>query len=251
LAISCVGIQKSIGVTNLGKLIGRFVVVTTAICFTNKKNTMKDIKITYYYDALCGWCYGFSPVFNQIYAEYQSKITFDVVSGGLFLGNRVGPINEVAPYIKAGAYKTVESTTGVKFGKGFIENGLEQGKMMLNSLYPAIALCIVKADYPEHTVAFAGLLHQAFYVDGMDPVKVDGYAAYAASLGIDTAEFNEKMKNPVYEQHALAEFSFAGQQGLGGYPALVLEVDGKREVLSSGYVSYAVLKGKVDFVLGR
>lgn len=212
---------------------------------------MEEIKITYYYDALCGWCYGFSPVFNQIYTEYQSEIAFDVVSGGLFLGNRVGPINEVAPYIKAGAYKTVETTTGVKFGKDFIKKGLEQGKMTLNSLYPAIALCIVKTDYPKHTVAFAGLLHQAFYINGMDPEKMDGYASYAASLGIETAEFNEKMKDPVYEQKALVEFTLAGQQGLGGYPALVLEVDGRKEVLSSGYVSYEVLKGKVDLVLGR
>jgi putative protein-disulfide isomerase len=236
---------------NLGKLIVLLVVITTTTCFTIKKNTMKDIKITYYYDALCGWCYGFSPVFNQIYAEYKGEIVFDVVSGGLFLGDRVGLINDVAPYIKEGAYKVVESTAGVEFGKDFIEKGLEQGNMTLNSLYAGIALCIVKADYPQHTVAFAGLLHQAFYVDGMNPVDVAIYASYAAKLGIPSADFNAKMKASAYQEMALAEFKLAGQQGIGGYPALVLEVDGKREVLSSGYVSYAVLKGKVDLVLGR
>lgn len=210
---------------------------------------MKDIKITYYYDALCGWCYGFSPVFNQIYTEYQSEIAFDVVSGGLFLGDRVGEINTVAPYIKAGAYKTVETTTGVKFGAGFLKKGLEEGNMTLNSLYAAIALCIVKADYPAHTVAFAGLLHQAFYVDGMNPVDIEGYTSYAAKLGIPSADLNAKMKASAYQEMALKEFQLASQQGIGGYPALVLEVDGKREVLSSGYVAYGVLKGKVDLVL--
>lgn len=235
---------------NLGKLIGLLLVVITTTCFTNKKNTMEDIKITYYYDALCGWCYGFSPVFNQIHAEYKGGIAFDVVSGGLFLGDRVGLINEVAPYIKAGAYKTVESSTGVQFGEGFLKKGLEEGNMMLNSLYPAIALCIVKADYPQHKVAFAGLLHQAFYVDGMNPVDVAIYTSYAAQLGIPSAAFNAKMKDSVYEEMALKEFQFASQQGIGGYPALVLEMDGKKEILSSGYVSYGVLKEKVDLVLG-
>ena len=212
---------------------------------------MEPIKITYYYDALCGWCFGFSPVFNQIYTEYQSKIDFDVVSGGLFMGDRVGGINEIAPYIKAGAYKTVESTTGVQFGKDFIEKGLEQGKMRLNSLYPAIALCIVKETHPTQTVAFAGLLHRAFYVDGMDSEYIDGYASYAATLGLARDEFNKKMKDPVYQKKALAEFNHANQQGVGGYPALVLEVEGKKAILSNGYVSYEVLKEKIDAVLNQ
>jgi len=235
---------------NLGKLIVLIVVVTTTTCFT-KKNTMENIKITYYYDALCGWCYGFSPVFNKVYNDYKSEIDFDVVSGGLFLDERVGPINQIAPYIKAGAYKTVESTTGIKFGKDFIKKGLEQGNMTLNSLYPAIALCIVKADYPRQTVAFAGLLHKAFYVDGMDSEDLAGYANYAASLGIASKEFNEKMKNPIYQQKALKEFNHAGQQGIGGYPALVLEANGKKKILSSGYASYEVLQQKIDVVLAN
>jgi putative protein-disulfide isomerase len=212
---------------------------------------MKELKITYYYDALCGWCYGFSPTFNKIYAEYQAEINFDVVSGGLFLGERVGPINKIVPYVKAGAYKTVESVTGVKFGQDFVKKALGEGKMTLNSLYPAIALCIIKADYPAHTVAFASLLHQAFYVDGMDSEYIEGYAAYAAKLGIESAEFNEKMKDSLYEEKAIAEFNHISKEGITGYPILTVEMGEEKAMLSNGYASYGSLKEKIDTVLGR
>ena len=71
-----------------------------------------DMKLIYYFDALCGWCYGFSPVMSKVQEKYSGKLDIEVVSGGLFLGKRAGGVNEVAPHIKAGAYKSVERRTG-------------------------------------------------------------------------------------------------------------------------------------------
>ena len=102
----------------------------TGVCLPNEQASSEEkivlnsgvkaeVKLIYYFDALCGWCYGFSPVVSKLQETYKNKIDFEVISGGLFLGNRVGTVNDVAPYIKAGAYKSVESRTGVKFGKSF------------------------------------------------------------------------------------------------------------------------------------
>ncbi|MFW5658939.1 MAG: hypothetical protein ACOCZ8_03040, partial [Bacteroidota bacterium] len=44
-----------------------------------KKPTMKVI---YVYDALCGWCYGFSPNIQQLHDEFGDRVDFEVVSGG-------------------------------------------------------------------------------------------------------------------------------------------------------------------------
>jgi len=92
------------------------------------------MKIVYYTDVQCGWCYGFSPVIKKIYQNYQGLIDFEVISGGLFIGDRTGLINDVAPHIKAGAYKQVEAMTGVKFGPQFINHSLLTGTMTLDSL---------------------------------------------------------------------------------------------------------------------
>ncbi len=63
---------------------------------------MKKGKLIYVYDALCGWCYGFSPVISKIHKEYKDSLEFEVISGGMILGDRIGPIGEVASYIKTG-----------------------------------------------------------------------------------------------------------------------------------------------------
>ena len=130
-------------------------------CSKMPHSPMKEdkIKVLYFYDALCGWCYGFSLVIKEVKTAYDDKFDFEIISGGLRLGDAVGPIGEVAPYIKAGAYKTVEQTCGVKFGDDFVNGPLQEGTMILNSLQPAIALAIVKKLKPKKAFEFSSILH--------------------------------------------------------------------------------------------
>ncbi|HET8830003.1 MAG TPA: DsbA family protein, partial [Pelobium sp.] len=76
------------------------------------------LEIIYVYDALCGWCYGFSDVMTKLYHEYKNDFDFEVISGGMILGDREGPISGTAELIKTHLPR-VEETTGVVFGQGF------------------------------------------------------------------------------------------------------------------------------------
>ena len=89
--------------------------------------------LIYVYDALCGWCYGFSPVMQQLHEKYSKEMDFTVLSGGMVTGERVGPIGQVAGYISE-AYKTVEAHSGVQFGDGFLNGILKEGKAIFNSV---------------------------------------------------------------------------------------------------------------------
>jgi len=116
-----------------------------------------NIKLVYYYDALCGWCYGFSPVMSKIENKYSDKLDIKVISGGLFLGSRAGRVNVVAPHIKAGAYKSVELRTGVKFGKPFLDDVFGNGDMILNlfrsSQYAGMPALVLVKENKEHLIA--------------------------------------------------------------------------------------------------
>ena len=205
----------------------------------------QKIRLTYYYDALCGWCYGFSPVMSKLKEKYGDQLEVEVISGGLFLGNRSGYINDVAPHIKAGAYKTVEDRTGVKFGAPFLEGLFGEGKTTLNSLPPSIALCIVKEHLPEKELVFAEMLLHAVYFEGFDPVDIQGYGKYAEKIGFDKDEFNSKMQNSKYESLALKEFEKFQASEFRGMPALVLQTAGKPVLLSNGYTSFEKLDSQL------
>ena len=197
------------------------------------------------YDAICGWCFGFSPVMARLKEHYEDQINFEVISGGLKLGANTGAINVIAPYIKT-AYQDVEKACGVKFGDKFVNGTLKQGTMILNSLPPAIALCIMKERYPEKSFSFASLLHKMYYVDGIEPENNEAYGTYAAILGYDHQEFNMKMGDSVYVQKAYKDFDYAQQLGANSFPTIILEYNGKREILFKGYVSFDQAKNIID-----
>ena len=205
-----------------------------------------NIKLVYYYDALCGWCYGFSPVMSKIENKYSDKLDIKVISGGLFLGSRAGRVNVVAPHIKAGAYKSVELRTGVKFGKPFLDDVFGNGDMILNSLPPTIALNIVKEKYPDQEVQFAKMLLLAVYFDGIDPTDIESLANYAVKIGFDREDFVTKMKIQKYESAAEIEFELFRSSQYAGMPALVLVKENKEHLIAHGYMNFEEIDKKLE-----
>lgn len=202
----------------------------------------------YVFDAICGWCFGFSPVMSRFAEEYKDIIEIEVVSGGLMLGEKAGPIRITGAHIPK-AYQMVEKMTGVEFGQKFLSERLEEGTMILNSLPPAIALCIMKDEHPENVVAFAGLMHKMYYVDGVEPENIKEYGRYAATLGCNEEEFNSKMALPEYLTKAQEDFKYAQELKAFGFPTVILQKNGKSETLFSGYRSYEQLKSQIDTIL--
>ncbi len=211
-----------------------------------ERSTKNMPKLIYYYDALCGWCYGFSSVMDKMAEKYEDKLEIEVVSGGLFIGRRIGKINEVAGYIKQGAYRLVEERTGVNFGEEFLRILFGSGDMLLDSLYPSIALCIVKDKIPEKQFEFAELLLAAFYKDGLSTDNIDGYVKYVEKIGLDKEVFKTSMKLLKYKEAALQEFNSFKSKGLKGMPTLILEKDGQQQLICSGYLSFKELDIKLQ-----
>ncbi|MEQ8706993.1 MAG: DsbA family protein [Phaeodactylibacter sp.] len=202
----------------------------------------------YFYDALCGWCYGFSPVIHQLYQQYESEMDFEVLSGGMITGERVGRIGEVADYIKD-AYRTVEQRTGVKFGQPFLEGTLAEGTAVFTSVPAATAMAIVKEAAPERQVEFAHLLQQAVYHDGIAPAVAEAYAPYAAKVGVHEEVFLDKMKALPYRKLAEQEFKITNQVGVRGFPTCFMKTGDQFHLISTGYQPLPELRRGVQKVL--
>ena len=201
------------------------------------------MKIVYVYDALCGWCYGFSPVMEQFYRKHCDAVSFEVVSGGMITGSRIGPIGEVAPYIRW-AYKEVETRTGVTFGKAFLENVLEEGHTVFSSIPPAVALSVFKSYRTDEAVLFAGALQKAIYYDGLAPEDTAAYAPLAEAFDIDGKTFVAQMNEPEFQAQAQKDFLRTQQLGVSGFPTIFAEVGGTYYRLTSGYTSLSDLENQ-------
>lgn len=208
------------------------------------------LEIIYVYDALCGWCYGFSDVMTKLYHEYKNDFDFEVISGGMILGDREGPISGTAELIKTHLPR-VEETTGVVFGQGFWDV-LEDGTQFQSSEKPAIALAVFKSFYPEQAVLFAADLQKAKYTNGVDLSMDESYLPMINKYQISQEDFLTKLNSEEFKQAAYYEFALAKQLQVSGYPAAFIKVDDRNfHMIAKGYANHETMKLRITNVLNQ
>lgn len=202
----------------------------------------------YVYDALCGWCYGFSPVIKQIYEKHKDDLDFEVISGGMILGDRQGPISQVRDLIKS-HYPHVEQTAGVIFGEPFL-NVLEVGEQYQSSEKPAIALAVFKSYFPDRAILFSKDMQEAIYQFGKDLNHDQNYLPLVAAYHINPDEFLEKLNSEEFKQAAYYDFALAKQLQVTGYPAAFIKTsDNNFYMIAKGYTDLATMELRIENVL--
>lgn len=202
----------------------------------------------YVYDALCGWCYGFSPVMKSFFEKHRDEFEFKVVSGGMVMGERSGPIGKVASYIKT-AHKQVEDRAGVKFGDQFLNGLLEDGTANFSSLQPAIAMAAFRTFKPEEQIPFAHAIQSMIYFDGFGPDDIQRYGEIATEFGVEQSEFNAAMGNEDLIKDAFADFDIARKLDVQGFPSAFIHRGETFYMVVHGYCEESLLERRVQKVM--
>jgi putative protein-disulfide isomerase len=207
--------------------------------------------LIYCYDAYCGWCYGFSPVIQQIAQEYAHAMHTEVLSGGMIITEKPKPVSTIAGFVQQ-AYRQVEQTTGIQFGSDFLWHIFNPGKSdwFLSSEKPAIALCVFKEIYPDQQVAFAADLQYALNYEGRDLTDDEAYRHLLEKYKIDPEVFYTKLHSETYKAKAYDEFTLCKQLQVTGFPCLFLQAPGNKVYqLARGYTPYQEVKARLENVL--
>jgi putative protein-disulfide isomerase len=212
---------------------------------------MKKPLLIYCYDAYCGWCYGFSPVLKKIHVACHSFLDTEVLSGGMIISDKPFSIEKVAELI-AGAYTTVEKTTGVKFGEDYLWHIFNSGlsDWFLSSEKPAIAMCVFKQYHPDRSFEFASDLQYAMMFEGRDLTDHEAYRHLLKKYEIPADEFYEKIVSLDYRKMAYDEFEIVKKLQITGFPALLLQTsDSKFYHISKGYTDFETIFARINNVL--
>jgi putative protein-disulfide isomerase len=202
-------------------------------------------ELYYVYDPLCGWCYGFSPVMHQVKDHYKDRVDIEVISGGMVLGDRVGPLSQIAPYIRDGV-KRVEDMTGVKFGQSYLDDLFGEGKRIMDSWPPCLALTVFKSFAPSQALNFASDIQRAIYFDGLPCGDMENYARLAARYGVNEEEYLSRCQDDAYGLMTRQEFQFAQDLKAQGYPYVVFKNKGKYFLVAHGYTDFETVKSRLD-----
>ncbi len=197
--------------------------------------------IYYIYDALCGWCYGFSPVIQEFYRRNKDNYEFHVLSGGMVTGEQEGPVGEVAGYIKT-AYQDVEKATGIEFGKAFLEETLEEGDAYFSSVPAALAMALFRTQRPEVVIPFSVRIQKAIYYDGLPPAELSTYGECVKDFKMDSELFMQRMTDSAVQNLVRQEFKVVARWGIKGFPSVVYKDGDHAYMISRGYSPLPVLE---------
>ena len=188
---------------------------------------------------------------KKLHENYKAKFEFEVLSGGMIIGEQVQPICKIAPYIQ-NEYKRVEALTGVVFGIDYLWhiNNPEESDWMMNSEKPAIALCIFREYYPLRQIDFARDLQYALKYEGRDLNDDEAYRHLLEKYSIQPEAFYSKLKTDEYLEMANYEFALCRQLNADSFPQVFLQLsESKFYLLTKGFASYDELSARVENIL--
>lgn len=206
--------------------------------------------VIYCYDALCGWCYGFSGVMTKLFETYRDRFDFEVLSGGMIPIESASHISGIAGYIQ-GAYQRVEELTGVKFGEDYLWhiNHPDLSDWHLHSEKPAIAMAVFRDYHPEDTVKFAADLQYSLYGEGRDLTDDEAYRHLLEKYNIPADAFYQKLHDPEYKDKAHYDFALVKQLQVTGFPAVLVQTEeSKFYLVGKGYTDYDTMKERLERV---
>lgn len=193
-------------------------------------------RLTYAFDAYCGWCYGFAPALHQFAKDNAHRIDLRVLSGGLFVGSaddifaghRAAPISAY-PHIPS-ANARISALTGVSFGEGYLQV-LREGTLVMDSTDAATGLLALTQNDPARTLEAAGAMQNAWYTDGSDLSSPDTYRELATALALDPEIVVASLSYPALRAAALAQFEEVAQLGVHAFPTLLIHTsEGARKL---------------------
>ncbi|MFS8096207.1 DsbA family protein [Lentzea alba] len=185
------------------------------------------MQLVYVFDAYCGWSHAFSGTLRAVTARHP-ELPVEVISGGLFTGQRRVPIREFG-FIR-GANAQITERTGARFGQAF-DDLLDEGSFVMDSEAAARGLMALRQAAPDRAVDLAVAMQEAFFHDGLSLSDVKTYRTIANACGLDSDAVVSAFKTG----EADADFARAARLGVNGFPTLIAVRGNEAYALARGH----------------
>lgn len=188
---------------------------------------MEKPTLIYVYDAICSWCYAIEKEVKQVIEHYGDQLDYQIVSGGMFIGENKAKFNTVFPSGNfRNGYQRVIDYGGVSITENYFGGLIEKENYELNSEKPAAAFSVFKLQHPNDALAhinFITTLQQQIYIDGKNPNSDEFYEELAPKVGMDAKTFLEQMIEEKYVKDSFDDFKFSRELGVNSYPQVFLK----------------------------
>lgn len=198
------------------------------------------VRVHYFFDPMCGWCYGASPLIEVLANHPEFEIIYH--PGGMIPKRAID--SSFRQHIVQ-SDEQITAMTKVPFGKAYKARVLASDEFVIDSYGPTRAFFVGQEMGIEAHKMLAAL-QIAHYQDGKHLEQLDVLANLAVSLGLDKTTWEEKMAQS--ESNMLKQVKQSHQlmakMQVSGYPTLIVEKDGKLQRLAHSYYYGKTLEWK-------
>lgn len=208
-------------------------------------------EILYVQDALCGWCYGFSPVIDQIREQFGNRLTLTAVHGGLWPGSKARKMDKaLVSHLLAGMPK-VTAATGQIFGAEFREKIVNDSQFVYDTEPAARAAIVVRDLRPENELDFIKDIQTDFFLLGHDPTRAETFLNIVKGYGIESSDFIARYESSEMIENTLFDFAKSAAWGVAVFPTLLYRQDGRVGTLVSGSCTIGHVSKLIEPMLGH
>ncbi len=193
---------------------------------------MNGPHLIYFADPMCSWCYGFSPVIDQIRGAYGDALPVRVVMGGLRPGTDT-PMTAEAKASVAGHWVHVHEASGLPFDPTV----LDREGFIYDTDPAARAVVVVRRAGEDVAARYLAAAQRAFYSENRDVTSGAVLADLAEDFGLERAAFLEAWGSEAAKQETWRDYAMSQNAGVTGFPTLVggPNAEGVYGVVTRGY----------------
>jgi putative protein-disulfide isomerase len=209
---------------------------------TNESSNMTKPKLLYVGDPMCSWCWGFANVISELLENYEDKLEFEILLGGLRPTNDV-KVDEKMKDFLLHHWTEVNKRTGQKFDHTILDQ--------LGWIYNTEPACRAVATLRElegssKALHFFNHLQKAYYAEGNIITTDDVIKTQATNFGIETEAFMKKFSSDTAKQKIFHEFGTVQQIGIQGFPTLLFIKGDSASLVATGYSDYDKVSNRID-----
>src|SRR3569623_271935 len=203
--------------------------------------------LIYFSDPMCSWCYGFSPVIEEIRRTFGRALPIRVVMGGLRPGTET-PMTEEAKLEIADHWTHVHEATGLPFNGA----GMSRPGFVYDTDPAARAVVVARQEGEEMAASFLVRAQQAFYAEGRPLTTAEVLGDVAGEVGLDREPFIEAWSGAEAKEETCRDYAISQRAGVTGFPTLVAgpNAEGVYGVVTRGFAPgeqvVAILKEWLD-----
>ncbi len=222
------------------------VVFTMAFKMRHEKYAEKP-ELIYVGDAMCSWCYGFSPEITATKEHFKNELEFKLLNGGLRPYTKEPMDAEMKKFLGK-HWKEVAKVSGQPFAYNILA---DSSRFVYDTEPAARAVATVRKLKPGSEFDFFKKVQNSFYVKNRNMADINTYLELLPDFNIDKELFKETFNSQQMKQAIAEEFKQVEALGVTGFPAVLLKVNGQYLMISNGYSKKGEVIKEIEKALAK